>query len=347
MGSHLSSRASFSSDKWLHGEEIALFLLALLPPPFPLFWTNTHLIRSNLRVYFFISCKVRFLHPCALQNCSVLQPLWWNTYSKVRWSSSVFITMGSLHQRSSRLQKPKNSGWWRISSGERWYLWYTCAVYHDQWFAWWWMIGGLQVMNLCSVSWEVIHMTSRAIRGLVPNLSGDNQCISSSHLPPFFPPSSPMGNRSSETWPFKCVVTDKVTAQLYVPFLCACVCFCLQMYEPQRQRETRSSSAISRPRGVIHQNWIWPWRTDVVLWCTHSPWMDPRLYFCVHGAGGVVGLIRYTVRRTGLGLRGLVVLSFGLNRHQSLRLLLRLVAPLIVFVTQLKTPRWFADNFRE
>lgn len=41
-------------------------------------------------------------------------------------------------------------------------------------------------MNLCSVSWEVIHMTSRAIRGLVPNLSGDNQCISSSHLPPPF-----------------------------------------------------------------------------------------------------------------------------------------------------------------
>lgn len=53
----------------------------------------------------------------------------------------------------------------------------------------------------------------------------------------------------------------------------------------------------------------------------------------------MVGLIRYTVRRTGLGLRGLVLLSFSLNRHQSLRLLLRLVAPPIVFVTQLKTLR--------
>lgn len=45
------------------------------------------------------------------------------------------------------------------------------------------MIGELQVMNLYSVFWEVIHMTSRTIRGLVPNLSGDNWCISSS--PPF------------------------------------------------------------------------------------------------------------------------------------------------------------------
>lgn len=84
-----------------------------------------------------------------------------------------------------------------------------------------------------------------------------------------------------------------------------CVYFYLRIYTPQRQRETRSSSAILRPRGVIHQKWIWPWRTDVVLWCTHSPWMDPRLRCWAQGAGGVVGLIRHTVRLTAVRLRGL------------------------------------------
>lgn len=145
------------------------------------------------------------LHPCSSKaQCIVSKRLLrWITRSKVSGSSSVFIIMGSPHQRSSGLHRPENSGWWRISSGERCYLWHTYTLYHDQWLTWWWMIGELRVMNLWSVSWEVIHMTSRAIRGLVPNLSGDNRCISSSHLPRFFLPPSPMGNRSSETWPFK------------------------------------------------------------------------------------------------------------------------------------------------
>lgn len=151
--------------------------------------------------------------------------------------------MGSPHQQSFRLQRPKNSGWWRISSGEKCYLWHTSTVYHNQWFTWWWMIGKLQVMNLCSVSWEVIHMTSRAIRGLVPNLSVDNRCISSSYLAPFsFIPYTE--NHSSETWPFRCVVMDKVKPETnctYVHFSCVCVCFNLPMYITQRQRETRSS----------------------------------------------------------------------------------------------------------
>lgn len=43
-------------------------------------------------------------------------------------------------------------------------------------------------MNLYSVSWEVIHMTSQTIRGLVPNLSGDNRGISSSPPFSFLPP---------------------------------------------------------------------------------------------------------------------------------------------------------------
>lgn len=63
---------------------------------------------------------------------------------------------------------------------------YGTPAHHDQWITCWWMRGDLWVMNLCFVSWEVIHMTSKAIRGLVPNLSGDNRCILSSHLPCFF-----------------------------------------------------------------------------------------------------------------------------------------------------------------
>lgn len=41
---------------------------------------------------------------------------------------------------------------------------------------------------------------------------------------PFFLPPSLMGNRSSETQPFKCVVMDKVTAQLYACTFSVCMC---------------------------------------------------------------------------------------------------------------------------
>lgn len=213
--------------------------------------------------------------------------------------------MGSPHQQSFGLRRPKNTGWWRISSGERCYLWNTCTVHHDQWFTRWWMIGELQVMNLCSVSWEVIHMTSRAIRGLVPNLSGDNRCISSSHLPPFFLPPFPMGNHSSETRPFRCVVTDKVAAVTNCTYVHFFVCIFTRRRTRHKDKGRQGAARpSSRPWRVIHQRWIWPWRTDVVLWCTHSPWIDPRLRCWAQGAGGVVGLIRHTVRLTGAGLRG-------------------------------------------
>lgn len=77
---------------------------------------------------------------------------------------------------------------------------------------------------------------------------------------------------------------------------------------------------------------------------THPGWIQGSTAVFT---GGVVGLIRYTVWKTGLGLRGPMVLSFSLNRHQPPRLHLRLVAPLTVSVTQLKTLRSLADNFRE
>lgn len=98
-------------------------------------------------------------------------------------------------------------------------------------------------MNLCSVSWEVIHMTSRAIRGLVPNLSGDNLCISSSHLLPFsiLPPPwetthQKRGHLSVWSW-----TRSQRTVHIYT-FVCMPVFFLffsLQMYvvsTPQRQK---------------------------------------------------------------------------------------------------------------
>lgn len=167
------------------------------------------------------------------------------------------------------------------------------------------MIGELRVMNLYSVSWEVIHMTSKTIRGLVPNLSGDNRGILSSPPFSFLPPpwetthqkhghlSMWSWTRSQPNWMCACTL-----------FVGMCVLF-LRMYTPQRQRETRSSSTLSHPWGAIHQNWIWPWRAAVVLWCAHSPWNGPRFYCRPQGASRVVGLIRHAVIwLTGETLRG-------------------------------------------
>lgn len=131
------------------------------------------------------------------------------------------------------------------------YLWHTCTVHHEQWATCWWMRGELQVMNLCSVSEEVIHMTSRAIRGLVPNLSGDNRCISSSHLHPFsfLPPSwetthQKHGHLGVWSW------TRSQPNCTYVCMLSVFFFFFgLPARTPQRQKETRShlSSLRSHP----------------------------------------------------------------------------------------------------
>lgn len=195
------------------------------------------------------------------------------------------------------------------------------------------MIGELQVMNLYSVSWEVIHMTSKRLGALSPIYQGT---IGVFYHHPLFPSSLPHGKHSSETWPFKYVVMDKVTAQLDVrvyTFVCMCVLF-QRMYTPQRQRETRSSSTLSHPWGAIHQNWIWPWRAAVVLWCAHSPWNGPRFYCRPQGASRVVGLIRHADRWEPQG--SLQCCPFVFNRHKSLWLPLRLVAPLTVGRTPLK-----------
>lgn len=65
-------------------------------------------------------------------------------------------------------------------------------------------------MNLYSVSWEVILMTSRTIRGLVPNLSGDNRRISSSAPLSFH--SLPLGDSLRGHGQGQC------------PAACVCVC---------------------------------------------------------------------------------------------------------------------------
>lgn len=48
-----------------------------------------------------------------------------------------------------------------------------------------------------------------------------------------------MGNRSLETCPFKCVVMDKVIAQLcmYVCFVCVCVRFYCNIYHKDKGRD--------------------------------------------------------------------------------------------------------------
>lgn len=211
------------------------------------------------------------------------------------------------HQQSCRLQRPENSGWGWASSGERCYIWQTYTLHHEQWFTWWWMIGELQVMNLYSVSWEVIHMTSRTIRGLVPNLSGDNRGISSSPPFSFLPP--PWGSAHQKhghlsVWSWTRSYPNSVYVHVHFFFLGVYVLFPLKMYTPQRWREMRSSSTPSHPWGVIHQDWIWPWRMAVVLWCTRSHWMGPRLHSCPLGASGVLGLIRHGVRLAGERLGG-------------------------------------------
>lgn len=77
-------------------------------------------------------------------------------------------------------------------------------------------------MDLCAASWEVIRMTSRTIRGLVPDLSGDGGCISSSaHFAG--PPREGRPLISGGGAPLGCKVTGKVAS------LCM-YCVQLRMY---------------------------------------------------------------------------------------------------------------------
>ena len=105
--------------------------------------------------------------------------------------------------------------------------------------------------------------------------------------PPLFPPSSPLGNRSSETWPFKCVVTDKVTAQLYVPFLCVCVFSPADVRTTKTKEDEEQLSYLSSPRShpseldltledgcgpVVHA--LTPDGSKALLLCSLEEWLD-------------------------------------------------------------------------
>lgn len=176
-------------------------------------------------------------------------------------------------------------------------------------------------MNLYSESWEVIHMTSRTIRDLVPNLSGDSRCISSSAHFTF--PASPMGNRSSETGHFQVHDHGQGHNCMYVcMYVCAFIvgmCFFLEDggttkakerqgdAQPSLIPEESSISARSDPGGWLRSRGAPSHRGG---WSRGSPAL--RL---------LVGLVRHTVRLAGKRLRGRrssVFFFFVCNRRQSL-----------------------------
>lgn len=165
----------------------------------------------------------------------VINYLSWSTLKQFYIRRAI---MGSPHQQSFGLQWPENSGWWRISSDERCYLRHTCTVHHGQGFTWWWIRRKLH-----RVEWWIWALYpgrsstwhQERLGALSPIYQGTivvfHHCI---HALSQFPP--PVGNHSPETWPFKCVVMDKVRAVLRV---CVRVCVCVWLkHTPQRQSET-------------------------------------------------------------------------------------------------------------
>lgn len=164
-------------------------------------------------------------------------------------------------------------------------------------------------MNLCSVSEEVIHMTSRAIRGLVPNLSGDNRCISSSHLHPFFPSSLPHGKPLIRNMAIQvCGHEQGHSPTVRICMLSVCMFFLFFSLflpasvhtsktkgdkEPSLVPEESSIRTGSDPGGQMQSRGA----------RTHPGWIQGSSAVA-QGARGVVRLIRHTVRLTGMGLMG-------------------------------------------
>lgn len=94
----------------------------------------------------------------------------------------------------------------------------------------------------------------------------------------------------------------------YIYIYVLCVHF-FDLTTPQRQKGRREGAQPSLvPGGVIDQNWIRPWRTDEVPWCTRSPPAGSKALYCrgrgaKRGGGVSVSLIRHTVRLTVVALR--------------------------------------------
>lgn len=119
---------------------------------------------------------------------------------------------------------------------------------------------------------------------------------------PFSLPPSPMGNRSSETWPFKCVVMDKVTAQLYVCALSVCMCVFLpaDVYTTKTKGVKEQFSHLLSLRSH-------PSELDLTLedGCgpvVQAPTLDGSKALLREPE--LVELIRHTVRLTVVGLGG-------------------------------------------
>lgn len=205
--------------------------------------------------------------------------------------------------------------------------------------------GKPRVMNLCSVSWEVIRMTSRTIRGLVPNLSGDNRCISSSHLRPPPPPPYPMGSHSPETWPVKCVVMDKVTAQLYVCMygFWVYVCAFTEIYTTKTKGDIGMElSHLLPPRSH-------PSEVDLTLEdsCGPVPTLDGSKALLQGSGSRRSGWTNYAYCKVDRwGTQGSLFCPLVMSRHQSLWLPLCLVPSLTVFVTLLSAGKLTSDSSR-
>lgn len=164
-------------------------------------------------------------------------------------------------------------------------------------------------MDLCAASWEVIRMTSRTIRGLVPDLSGDGGRISSSaHFASSHCHPSPTGEATHQ-WrrgPFGMhghgqghdllYVCMYVRMHICMLLLTVCVCVCGCYFSPadkERQGDDQlslipeeSSISAARPDDP-GGSWLLPlWLHPVTVEAAPTP---PRL----------VGLIRRPVRLAG------------------------------------------------
>lgn len=149
-------------------------------------------------------------------------------------------------------------------------------------------------MDLCAASWEVIRMTSRTIRGLVPDLSGDGGHISSSaHFASSHCRPSPTGEATHQ-WrqgPFGmyghgqghdllyvCMYVCTY-AYMYVVIHCVCVCVgVIFLQQTKKDKETTNflSSLRSHPsalRGLMTLED----RGCCPCGCIQSPWKQHRL----------------------------------------------------------------------
>lgn len=158
--------------------------------------------------------------------------------------------------------------------------------------------GELLVMNLCSVPTEVILMISRTIGGPVPNLSGENLCISSSYPPFFFHPTFQMRKCSLKHshW----IVWSQARSQsIYIHVHCHCACghIHLLMNKAKKIKGTKDWFSHLMPPRSHPSNQIWPCWSDLLPLGLFLLQTDPRQEMVQF-----TRFIRPTVRLRGMSL---------------------------------------------